>query len=63
MTPPAYLTVKEVAVRWGVSKRTVRRLVHEGQLEAGQRGHAYLISKAQVAAFEQQRQASLVDEA
>lgn len=37
---PVYLTVAEVAREWGVSKMTIYRLIHLGQLES------YLISQS-----------------
>ncbi len=56
---PAYLTLKAVAQRWGVSPKTVRRLARVDLLGATRQGRTtYLIPIAEVRAFEKRRLAS-----
>ncbi|MBI5636516.1 MAG: helix-turn-helix domain-containing protein [Nitrospinae bacterium] len=49
---PKFLTVLQVARRWGVSESTVRRLIEEGALTGIQLRHARRLSLASVVAHE-----------
>lgn len=52
-TPPQkFLTVLQVANRWGVSESTVRRLIEEGALTGIQLRHARRLSLASVVEHE-----------
>lgn len=46
-----YLTVLEVATQLRVSKMTVYRLIHTGELPASQFGKTMRVAKADLAAF------------
>jgi excisionase family DNA binding protein len=48
---PGYHTVAEVAALMRVSKMTVCRLIHTGQLEAIRVGHLYRIPAAALTAY------------
>lgn len=45
---PVFLTVSDVAARLNVSKMTVYRLVHSGELEAVRFGHTFRVSEEAV---------------
>lgn len=51
LTGPTWLTVVEVAARLRVSRMTVYRLVHSGELPAAQVGRSYRISEPELIAF------------
>ena len=41
--PPAFLTVNEVAARWRVSRMSIYRLIHDGELPHVRIGSAFRI--------------------
>jgi excisionase family DNA binding protein len=45
---PIFLTVSDVAARLNVSKMTVYRLVHSGEMEAVRFGHTFRVSEEAV---------------
>jgi len=48
---PVYLTVAEVAREWGVSKMTIYRLIHVGELGSYQIGQSYRLAREDVASY------------
>ena len=55
-TAPALYTVRDVAVRLGVHPETIRRLIHEGRLDAVRVGRLLRVSASDVDEFlERQR--------
>jgi excisionase family DNA binding protein len=46
-----FMTVAEVAAIMRVSKMSVYRLIHNGQLEAARFGRSFRVSEAEVAAY------------
>jgi excisionase family DNA binding protein len=48
---PSFLTVAEVATQMRVSKMTVYRLVHSGELEAVRVGRSFRVPEPAVQAF------------
>lgn len=48
-----YLTVRQVALRWGSSGSTVRRLIEEGKLNGIRLRHACRLSLTSVDAYEE----------
>jgi excisionase family DNA binding protein len=49
---PEFFSIEQVATRWGVNPRTVRRLVKAGHLPAVQIGRQYRISLEAVQNYE-----------
>ncbi|QTG79663.1 helix-turn-helix domain-containing protein [Arthrobacter crystallopoietes] len=47
----SFLTVSDVAARLNVSKMTVYRLVHSGEMPAVHIGHSFRINETAVAAY------------
>ena len=50
-----FLSIDQVATRWGVHPRTVRRMVKSGRLAAVQVGRQYRVSLDVLRQFEQSR--------
>lgn len=50
--PPAFYSVADLAARWGMSQRHVRRLIDEGHLVSHRFGTAVRISYANVLIYE-----------
>lgn len=48
----AFYTVAELAVRWSLSERHIRRLIDNGEVVAHRIGRAVRVSAANVALFE-----------
>jgi excisionase family DNA binding protein len=48
----AFYTVAELAVRWSLSQRHIRRLIEQGDIIAHRIGRAVRVSAANVALFE-----------
>lgn len=48
----AFYTVAELAVRWSLSERHIRRLIEQGDIIAHRIGRAVRVSAANVALFE-----------
>jgi excisionase family DNA binding protein len=51
-TPTRFFTLEELAERWGVSVRTLRRLVRRGELKTHRIGTQLRVSEEDVRAFE-----------
>ena len=54
---PKYMSVEEVAQRWGLSTKSVRRFVASGELCSSMIGHCRRILRTDVEAFEEARAA------
>jgi excisionase family DNA binding protein len=52
MTTPTIISVTEAARRAGITDRHVRRLIHDGVLQATRIGRAWLVDAASVAAYQ-----------
>jgi excisionase family DNA binding protein len=50
---PAFLSIPQVAMRWGVHPRTIRRMIKSGCLSAVQVGRQYRIPSDGLQHFEQ----------
>ncbi len=50
---PEFLTIPEVAARWGVSQPTIRRMVEDGTLACLRARRTVRVSASSVMAFEQ----------
>ena len=48
----AFYTVAELAIRWSLSQRHIRRLIEQGDIIAHRIGRAVRVSAANVALFE-----------
>src|SRR5262245_43021765 len=55
--PPALLTPEDLAARWKVSTRHLRRMVNRGELPAVELGHVVRFHPDDVAAVEARRRA------
>lgn len=49
--PPVFFTVQEIADRMRVSKMTVYRLIHNGELRASRFGRSFRVSEAALADY------------
>lgn len=49
---PAYLSIAQVALRWGVHPRTIRRMIKTGRLSAVQVGRQYRVPPVELQYFE-----------
>lgn len=52
---PAFYAVAELAVRWGISERQVRRYIASGELKATRFGRSVRVRAANVSEFEESR--------
>jgi excisionase family DNA binding protein len=52
MTTPTIISVTEAARRAGITDRHIRRLIHDGVLQATRIGRAWLVDAASVAAYQ-----------
>jgi excisionase family DNA binding protein len=52
MTTPTIISVTEAARRAGITDRHVRRLIHDGVLQATRLGRAWLVDAKSVAAYQ-----------
>jgi excisionase family DNA binding protein len=52
MTTPTIISVTEAARRAGITDRHVRRLIHDGVLQATRLGRAWLVDANSVAAYQ-----------
>jgi excisionase family DNA binding protein len=51
MTTPTIISVTEAARRAGITDRHIRRLIHDGVLQATRLGRAWLVDAKSVAAY------------